>query len=109
VPFDHEQMASAMALAPDEAGNDPENPPTEVADWDGAVVSHSLPELRHQLAKRSRGPQKARVKVPTTIRFDADLLEALKGTGKGWQTRVNDALREWAEAQDLLDRASGKR
>jgi len=32
-------------------------------------------------------------KVSTTIRFDADVLEALKATGPGWQTRVNDAMR----------------
>ncbi|MDD5037438.1 MAG: BrnA antitoxin family protein [Methylococcaceae bacterium] len=42
-----------------------------------------------------RGKQKIPVKVPTTIRFDADVLAALKSTGKGWQTRVNDAMREW--------------
>jgi uncharacterized protein (DUF4415 family) len=34
------------------------------------------------------------IKVPTSIRFDADLLEALKATGKGWQSRVNKVLRE---------------
>ena len=32
-------------------------------------------------------------KVSTTIRFDADVLAAMKATGPGWQTRVNDALR----------------
>jgi uncharacterized protein (DUF4415 family) len=31
----------------------------------------------------------------TRIRLDADVLEGLKATGKGWQTRMNDALREW--------------
>ena len=35
------------------------------------------------------------LKVPTTIRFDADVLATLKSTGKGWQTRVNEAVREW--------------
>ncbi len=35
------------------------------------------------------------LKVPTTIRFDADVLATLKATGKGWQTRVNEAVREW--------------
>ena len=42
-----------------------------------------------------RGPQKLPLKQPTTIRFDADVLAALKATGPGWQTRVNDAMREW--------------
>jgi uncharacterized protein (DUF4415 family) len=36
--------------------------------------------------------------VPTTIRFDADVLASLKASGKGWQTRVNDAMREWIRA-----------
>lgn len=44
-----------------------------------------------------RGPQKAPTKRATTIRFDPDVLEALKATGKGWQTRVNDAMREWVK------------
>lgn len=37
------------------------------------------------------------LKQSTTIRFDADVLAALKATGKGWQTRVNDAMREWVK------------
>lgn len=52
------------------------------------------PELYAMLTK-GRGPQKAALKVPTTIRFDADVLSAVKATGKGWQKRVNDAMREW--------------
>ena len=45
-----------------------------------------------------RGPQKSPVKVPTTIRFDADVLAALKASGKGWQTRVNDAVKDWLKS-----------
>ncbi|MBI3903849.1 MAG: BrnA antitoxin family protein [Nitrosomonadales bacterium] len=44
---------------------------------------------------RRRGAQKSPLKVPTTIRFDPDVLAAMKATGRGWQTRVNDLLREW--------------
>ena len=42
-----------------------------------------------------RGPQKSPTKVPTTIRFDADVLAALKASGKGWQTRVNQVVKDW--------------
>jgi uncharacterized protein (DUF4415 family) len=46
--------------------------------------------------KRPRGRPRAEApKVFTAIRLDADLLEAFKSTGKGWQTRVNDALRQF--------------
>lgn len=46
-------------------------------------------------AMRQRGPVDKPLKVPTTIRFDADVLAALKASGKGWQTRVNAAMRDW--------------
>ena len=46
-------------------------------------------------ARMGRPPSQEPLKAPTTIRFDADVLDALKATGKGWQTRVNDAMREW--------------
>ena len=49
-----------------------------------------------------RGAQKSPLKVPTTIRFDADLLEALKASGKGWQTRVNEAMREWLKTHPAI-------
>jgi uncharacterized protein (DUF4415 family) len=48
------------------------------------------------LAKRPRGrPRADETKVFTAIRLDADLLETFKATGKGWQTRVNAALRQF--------------
>lgn len=30
-----------------------------------------------------------------SYRFDRDVLSALKANGHGWQTRGNDAMREW--------------
>lgn len=33
-------------------------------------------------------------KVPMTMRVDADILMAIKASGAGWQTRVNEILRE---------------
>ena len=48
-------------------------------------------ELRRQ---RGRPPLET-PKVATAIRFDADVLAGLRATGKGWQTRVNDTMREW--------------
>jgi uncharacterized protein (DUF4415 family) len=32
-------------------------------------------------------------KMPVKIRLDPDVLAALRATGRGWQTRVNDMLR----------------
>ena len=96
--FSSEQIAAAVAAAPETPVANADNPRTDPNDWNNAIVSHSYAELREKLAeRRTRGPQKAPLKVPTTIRFDADVLAALKATGKGWQTRVNQVMREWVE------------
>ncbi|MFN3777451.1 MULTISPECIES: BrnA antitoxin family protein [Brevundimonas] len=42
-----------------------------------------------------RGRPKGADKISTTIRFDADVLAAFKQDGPGWQTRMNQALRDW--------------
>ena len=41
-----------------------------------------------------RGRPSGSTKISTTIRFDADVIAALKATGKGWQTKANDVLRK---------------
>jgi len=45
--------------------------------------------------KRGRGrPEKPDRKVNLTLRIDPDVLAAYKQAGKGWQTRINQVLRE---------------
>lgn len=39
-------------------------------------------------------PRIARPKAALTMRVDADTLDALKASGPGWQTRVNELLKE---------------
>jgi uncharacterized protein (DUF4415 family) len=50
-----------------------------------------------QIAARKRGRPlgsvKADTKQPVKLRIDADVLAALRNTGDGWQTRINDMLR----------------
>jgi uncharacterized protein (DUF4415 family) len=43
--------------------------------------------------RRPRGPQKAPTKVQVALRLDRDIVEHLRASGEGWQTRVNDLLR----------------
>jgi uncharacterized protein (DUF4415 family) len=87
--FSAQQISAALTAAPEALSTHQES-------WAQAIVTHgggvdaTLAQLR-----RARGPQKAALKVPTTIRFDADVLAALKASGNGWQTRVNDAMRDW--------------
>ena len=43
---------------------------------------------------KTRGrPKSASTKEPVKLRLDADVLAALRATGEGWQTRINDTLR----------------
>ncbi|NVO04551.1 MAG: BrnA antitoxin family protein [Rhodoferax sp.] len=46
-----------------------------------------------KLRGRPVGSVQAKTKEPVKIRLDADVLAALRGSGDGWQTRINDALR----------------
>jgi uncharacterized protein (DUF4415 family) len=59
--------------------------------------THEVTDAEFAQMRRMGRPRLASPKVPTTIRFDADVLAALKETGKGWQTRVNEAMREWVK------------
>lgn len=60
-----------------------------------------LPELigrnaAQELLKPKRGrPPSASPKEHVNIRLDADIVKAFKSTGSGWQTRLNNALRDW--------------
>jgi len=47
-----------------------------------------------ETVKRGRGrPQKPDRKINQTLRLDADVLEAYRRVGRGWQVRINDVLR----------------
>ena len=77
--------AAADAAIAHDAEDEPYDPN------DPAAVSAFWAEAR--VTRRGRPP--VAVKRPTlNMRVDADLLEHLRGLGKGWQTRVNQLLRE---------------
>ena len=50
-----------------------------------------------QLIRRGR-PVSPSPKQSVTVRYDAEVIAAFKNTGKGWQTRMNEALKEWLAA-----------
>ncbi|MDR3054932.1 MAG: BrnA antitoxin family protein [Zoogloeaceae bacterium] len=62
---------------------------------------HTPDEIAARRRGRPVGSVKADRKRSTTIRFDHDVLEALKATGRGWQTRVNEVMREWLSHHEL--------
>ena len=77
-------------------------------------AGHALPGLRESLAQakagtfsrvhapeqiaarrrgRPMGSKQDVTKEAVKIRLDADVMAALRASGDGWQTRINDALR----------------
>lgn len=68
-------------------------------DFDDEAPDLSTPEWREKFdaapVKRGR-PRADRPKVSTTIRLDSDVLETFRGTGPGWQSRINETLRRAA-------------
>jgi len=81
---------------------DEENPEWTATDFKSArpasqVLREIFPE---QVAEKMLVPKPGRVlgsgtKSSTTLRFDNDILATFKATGRGWQTRINNALRDW--------------
>jgi uncharacterized protein (DUF4415 family) len=87
MPTDAEDAAITAA-----ALDDPDNQP---------LTDEQLDQFKP--ARRGRGrPAKDVTKVLVSIRFDAAVLDAFKATGEGWQTRMNDALREWARDHHMV-------
>lgn len=72
---------TAIARMPDDRIDLTDSP--EVRDWRNAVV----------------GKFYRPIKTPVTIRVDADVLDWLKRQGRGYQTRINQLLREAMEAK----------
>jgi uncharacterized protein (DUF4415 family) len=64
----------------------------------------STPEELAQFTRRRGRPPLEVTKVATSLRLDLDVVNAFKSTGQGWQTRMNDALREYVESHDMRDR-----
>ena len=80
-------------------------PPAQDFIWDGADED-DRPAIAAELAsgieatRRKRGrPAGSGTKEQVAIRIDHDILEAFRAGGPGWQTRMNDALREWVKTR----------
>jgi uncharacterized protein (DUF4415 family) len=60
------------------------------------ILPHHIGETATQdLLRRGRGrPVKANKKISQNLRLDPDVLAAYKQEGNGWQTRINQVLRD---------------
>ena len=67
--------------------------------WDGKDEDERPLTREEMLAGRAEAKRRGRPvgsrKESTTIRFDIDVLDAFRAAGPGWQSRMNDALKDW--------------
>ena len=90
-----------MATKKDDAASRPDD---ESPEWTRKDFERARPALHlvgeifgaeaaQAIARRRGRPRKASPKVNQTLRLDADVLEAYRRQGRGWQTRINTVLR----------------
>jgi uncharacterized protein (DUF4415 family) len=92
-PTSPKEVAAAIAQAPariddPECPYDPNDPAGVEEFWKSAAVRRP----------GQRGPGKKAKKVLLSVRYSPEVVEYFKATGEGWQTRMDEALKEWMES-----------
>jgi len=76
-------------------------PDEEAAIKAGILKDEDTMELSEEWFRKARGgrPLSENPKQLRSIRFSPEVLDYFQATGKGWQTRLDAALKEWIAAQ----------
>lgn len=94
--FDPEHAAKHGYTRDDwDAGDAPELTDAELAT--ARPFRDALPEIAAKMEEEAKPRGRPPLDTPkkaVSIRLDADLLDALRAGGKGWQSRANDLLRK---------------
>lgn len=75
---------------------DDDNPEWTEEDFARALRPEEYPLELKEALRRMRGPQKAPTKTLVSLRLDPDVVAHFRAAGRGWQGRVNAALRKAA-------------
>ena len=81
------------------SGNEHSTAPDSDRDDAPDLSQDGWPEKFAKAKVRRGRPPVARPKVSTTIRLSAEVVDHFKAGGRGWQTRIDEALREWIGKQ----------
>jgi uncharacterized protein (DUF4415 family) len=73
------------------ASVDPEDAP----ELDDAFFERADEFVGERLVRRGRPPKSGRTKQLLSVRYDVEVIEAFRETGDGWQSRMNDALKQF--------------
>jgi len=84
-------------MTDDDIVHDDDVPKTDQEFWDRAIATpgggpRAVLEALEKRRQGERGQQKSPTKVLVTIRLDQRVVSYFKANGKGWQTRLNQAL-----------------
>lgn len=79
-----------VAYNPDNDLYDPDDP-AQVANFFASA----------KIVRKPGRPKAAKTKIPTAIRLSSDVVEYFKSTGTGWQSRIDDALRDWMSGHPM--------
>ena len=90
-------IEARLKALPEPALDDPDNPEWTDADFARANPPEAMSEFEQAAFPRTnvnRGgrPRAANPKPAVNLRLDAEVLDHLRRSGAGWQTRVNTAL-----------------
>ena len=72
----------------------------DVPEWTDEEIANArpaievLPEIVEEYRRRTRGQQKDPTKEQVSIRLSPEVLEFFRATGSGWQSRIDDVLKE---------------
>ncbi len=82
-------------------------PPTEQEDKTITKAALSDPDnlpltVLNMRPAKVRGQQKSPTKIPVSIRLTPDVVNFFKSQGKGWQTKINAVLSDYAHTHNHL-------
>ena len=111
LPTSPEEWEAVLAAAP---GKDRPLTAKEQRQWDNAVVvkGGGYQAVRAAVAAKrkpgERGPQRSPTKQLVSVRYSPEVLTYFKASGEGWQTRMDEALKQWVATHASAGRASRK-
>ena len=94
IPADRTDWPRVRAMQDSDIHHDADSPSTKVSDWEGATLKQNGVEVGRA---KTRGPNRRPTKEQVAVRYSPDVLAAFRATGRGWQTRMDEALRDWLE------------
>ena len=102
LPISDAEWAAAIADAP---GEDRPMTPAEEAAWGERILVNGggYAAVRAAVAAKrkpgQRGPQVAPTKRLVSVRYSPEVLSYFRAGGAGWQTRMDEALKDWIAAR----------